>query len=146
MGMLINKFKQVGETCDVFCPIRKGREGNLFGFVRFLRKYDEEIVLRDLNNIWIASYKFRAFISKFKRDPAPSMDPIWKSIKKEKIFLADKGKHKEGTSSAEVVHVKLKEPDKEGDRNEVNKVDLEYQSSDLEKGCLGNCLTCLFKR
>ncbi|KAL6571982.1 hypothetical protein OROMI_012940 [Orobanche minor] len=67
METLRRELSGVGTVLDVFCPKKKDKRGKPFGFVRFPAQYDEREVLVRLNNIWIDSYKLRAYIPKFDR-------------------------------------------------------------------------------
>lgn len=56
---------------DVFCPRKRDQTGSLFGFVRFPKDYHAEVILEKLNNIWIKSFKLRAWVPRFRREPIP---------------------------------------------------------------------------
>lgn len=93
LDTLVNKFSRIGDVCDIFCPRKRDNEGKLFGFVRFEGKIDEECVLRDLNNIWIGSYKMRAFCPRFGRGSSSKNRVVTNNfpanlgVRKELIFL-----------------------------------------------------------
>ncbi|KAL6537767.1 hypothetical protein OROMI_025410 [Orobanche minor] len=142
LGTLIHKFEKVGEIWDIFCPNKRDREGKLFGFVRFPMKYDEERVLRDLNEVWIGSYKIRAFIPKFKRNPSPRKASGSLTGARVGYFPVDKGKRKENTSFAG----KQKVAEGSGEYKENEKSDLKYQSSEKERECVRNRYTGYLKR
>ncbi|KAL8508279.1 hypothetical protein ACS0TY_018752 [Phlomoides rotata] len=57
-------FNKVGMVVDLFIPQKRGKP---FGFVRFENDGDEEKLLEDLNNVWIGSYKIRAFFPRYGR-------------------------------------------------------------------------------
>lgn len=64
---LRTKFEEVGKVVDLFLPKKLDKAGKPFGFVRFADYYDEDDILRALNNVWIESYKIRAFPPKYDR-------------------------------------------------------------------------------
>lgn len=69
MEDLDREFRTVGEVKDMFCPKKRDKAGNLFGFVRFSKKHNREKTLEELNKIWIGTYKLRAYLPKFNREP-----------------------------------------------------------------------------
>lgn len=54
----------------------------MFGFIRYPRKYDERVLLEDLKNIWVGSYKLRAFIPRYNGEPPKKTDkePLKKTL------------------------------------------------------------------
>ncbi|XP_057793182.1 uncharacterized protein LOC131009792 [Salvia miltiorrhiza] len=67
METLENRFARVGKVLDIFCPRKRYLKGKPFGFVRFEGGADITRTLEELNNIWIGSYKMRAYVPKFER-------------------------------------------------------------------------------
>ncbi|KAL8502256.1 hypothetical protein ACS0TY_021396 [Phlomoides rotata] len=59
---LRSKFTAVGVVLDIFCPKKKDKKGKPFGFVRFSARMDSNVVLEKLNNMWIGTYKIRAYL------------------------------------------------------------------------------------
>lgn len=47
---LKGKLNEVGPVTDFFCPKKRDKRGNPFGFVRFPKNLDERSLLLDLNN------------------------------------------------------------------------------------------------
>lgn len=74
--MFRKKFSQLGQVVDIFCLGKLDKEGKPFGFVRFPAKYDELKLLDDLNNVWVDSYKLRAFFPKIQRKERDSTQKI----------------------------------------------------------------------
>lgn len=89
---LRDKFQRIDDVCDVFCPKKRDREGKLFGFVRFPIGCNEEELLEKINNIWLGSYKLRAFVARFSRFPAE------KNTRVTQTFAAGWGLRKENKS------------------------------------------------
>lgn len=56
----------MGRVSDLFIPEKRDRNGNRFGFVRFISRGDTCRILEDLNRIWIGSYAIRAFVPRFE--------------------------------------------------------------------------------
>ncbi|MCI01992.1 endonuclease/exonuclease/phosphatase family protein, partial [Trifolium medium] len=62
------RFARYGRVGEVFIP---AKEGNRFGFVKFRDVRDAKVLLRDLSNIWVGSFKLRINLSKFSRRTEP---------------------------------------------------------------------------
>lgn len=90
----------------------------MFGFVRYPKKYDEENLLRMLNNVWIDSYKLRVFIPKFRREP------ISRKSSHVQPFLANQGLIKESVSFADALR---------GIQNQSEKVTTQVNKNLMEK-------------
>lgn len=72
---------------DVFIPGKMDKRGGRFGFVRISKGGSELEMLDNLNKIWIGSYRIRAFLPRFSREP--------KEVEKHNsmISLERKGEH-----------------------------------------------------
>lgn len=81
------KNNELGKVIDVFCPRKWDKEGNRFDFVRYPggQGFDTEGILSKLNNIWIGSYKIRAYLLIFERIQPKQRSPL------NYPFEADKG-------------------------------------------------------
>ncbi|KAL8526115.1 hypothetical protein ACS0TY_015369 [Phlomoides rotata] len=94
-------FSAVGEVLDIFCPKKKDKRGKPFGFVRFSAKLEADKVLEKLNNIWIDSYKIRAYIPRFNRkETQVKKDP--KQVVGRQSFLAQNSLRKPEKSYADM--------------------------------------------
>ncbi|GJV46607.1 nucleotide-binding alpha-beta plait domain-containing protein [Tanacetum coccineum] len=67
---LRNVCKQYGNVVDAFIPNRRSKAGKRFGFVRFIKKIDVEILVNNLCTIWIGRHKLHANVARFQRMPA----------------------------------------------------------------------------
>lgn len=65
---LLHHFQKVRDVYDIYCPGKRDKEGQLFGFVRFPKKYEEDELLEKLNKIWIGSFKLQVFVLRFRRE------------------------------------------------------------------------------
>ncbi|XP_057793137.1 uncharacterized protein LOC131009745 [Salvia miltiorrhiza] len=66
---LERRFRNLGKVIDIFRPRKRDIKGKSFGFVRFDKDSDRESILKEMNNIWLGSYKLRAYIPRFERPP-----------------------------------------------------------------------------
>ncbi|GLT87104.1 hypothetical protein SLE2022_052040 [Rubroshorea leprosula] len=52
-------FQRYDKVVDVFLPNKRGKWGNIFGFVRMVRVQNEAQMVKKLNEIWFGLYKLR---------------------------------------------------------------------------------------
>ncbi|XP_057793292.1 uncharacterized protein LOC131009909 [Salvia miltiorrhiza] len=64
---LERRFKEIGRVIYIFYPKKRDIRGKPFGFVRFQKRNDRDWILEEMNNIWIGSYKTRAYLPRFDR-------------------------------------------------------------------------------
>ncbi|GAB4837046.1 hypothetical protein Ancab_039548 [Ancistrocladus abbreviatus] len=57
-------FLRYGRAVDVFCSSKGDRRGRGFGFVRFLDVPDAQVLLKQMMNIWIGSFKLRVAMAR----------------------------------------------------------------------------------
>lgn len=57
-------FLRWGKTVDVFIPKKRDKGGRRFGFVRFINVQNSKVLERELDQIWIGTYKLRVNLSK----------------------------------------------------------------------------------
>ncbi|KAJ9560359.1 hypothetical protein OSB04_005519 [Centaurea solstitialis] len=60
-------FQSYGNVVDVYISVRRNKEGNRFGFVRFLGMIDLIRLEKELSEIWIGRCKLRVNLAKFHR-------------------------------------------------------------------------------
>lgn len=141
---LKSKLNEVGPVMDFFCPKKKDKRGNPFGFVRYPKFLDERSLLLDLNNIWFDSYKLRAYIPRYNRESQHSVKVDAKS------FPASSGVCRPNVSFVNVVNAEEKEKRVAGNfiEPEVKFTSLEsewfwlkgYFSASLKKASLGQIM------
>lgn len=73
---LWHTFQQYGTIVDLCIAKKRSKSNNRFGFVRFIRIRDPSAFARKLNEIWIGSFKIRANIARFQRNPHLFHTPI----------------------------------------------------------------------
>ncbi|GKD91224.1 nucleotide-binding alpha-beta plait domain-containing protein [Tanacetum coccineum] len=67
---LFHACKQYGHVVDSFIPFKRDKNGNRFGFVRFLNVFNSERLVNNLCTVWIDRYKIKANIAQFQRNPS----------------------------------------------------------------------------
>lgn len=137
MGTLVSAFKRIGTVIDVFCPGKRDKAGKLFRFVRFSDIGKEMEVLEALNDIWIGSFKMRAFIPKFNRPPALEVENH-----KEVQEIRNMSIRKIRTTFAEAVSG----PKNAGNGGKQKGAEILFQSLEEENGWLKNCYSGFMKR
>ncbi|GLU16462.1 hypothetical protein SLE2022_328950 [Rubroshorea leprosula] len=60
---LWNSFRLYGKAVDVYIPSKRDKRGKRFGFVRMARVKNELQMERQLNTMWISSYKMKVEIA-----------------------------------------------------------------------------------
>nr|KAJ0213700.1 hypothetical protein LSAT_V11C400222220 [Lactuca sativa] len=73
---LWHTFQQYGMIVDLYIAKKRSKSNNRFGFVRFIRIRDPSAFAQKLNEIWIGSFKIRANIARFQRNPHLFHTPI----------------------------------------------------------------------
>ncbi|GKV35119.1 hypothetical protein SLEP1_g43433 [Rubroshorea leprosula] len=61
-------FMKYGRVYAIYSPIRRNKEGNRFGFVRFLDVKNEKKLERQLDQIWVENRKLRVKSPRFKKN------------------------------------------------------------------------------
>ncbi|GKE39306.1 nucleotide-binding alpha-beta plait domain-containing protein [Tanacetum coccineum] len=64
---LFHVCKQYGHVVDSYIPFKKDKNGNRFGFVRFINVFNTERLVNNLCTVWIDRYKIKANIAQFQR-------------------------------------------------------------------------------
>ena len=64
---LWDKCSAWGTVVDVFIANRLSKAGKRFAFVRFIKVSDANLLLSNLNSMWIAKYKLYADVVRFNR-------------------------------------------------------------------------------
>ncbi|GJZ14721.1 nucleotide-binding alpha-beta plait domain-containing protein, partial [Tanacetum coccineum] len=59
--------EQYGKVVDSFIPARVSKEGKKFDFVRFSKVKNLEVLIGNLNTVWIDKFKLRFNIARFQR-------------------------------------------------------------------------------
>lgn len=128
----------MGDVYDIFCPGKRDRERNLFGFVRFPKRYEENELFDNLNKIWIGSFKLRIFFPRFKREQKNKTE-----FQKQKIIKLPikNGFVEENRSFTDAIN----EIRKERGQEEVDNVELQYQSVAEDKVLLDGCYVGFLK-
>nr|GEW35675.1 nucleotide-binding alpha-beta plait domain-containing protein [Tanacetum cinerariifolium] len=65
---LFHSCKVYGYVVDSFIPNKRAKNGNRFGFVRFINVFSDERLVNNLCTVWIDRYKLHANISRFHRN------------------------------------------------------------------------------
>ncbi|GJR02333.1 RNA-directed DNA polymerase, eukaryota [Tanacetum coccineum] len=65
---LFHACKQYGHVVDSFIPFKRDKNGNRFGFVRFLNVFNSERLVNNLCTVWIDRYKINAKIAQYQRN------------------------------------------------------------------------------
>ncbi|KAL8536300.1 hypothetical protein ACS0TY_011790 [Phlomoides rotata] len=146
---LFEEFNKIDSVRDIFIPKRLDKKGKTFGFVRFGGNTPVARLERDLNNIWLGSYKLRANISKFARNGASTgktgkksrvkppaanegVVPRWKVRSDNITYLqASQGNITVGSTPASVP----------AEKEKVNFVGLSYKSTEEDHHFLSRCFT-----
>ncbi|GJU23714.1 retrotransposon protein, putative, ty1-copia subclass [Tanacetum coccineum] len=58
--------EQYGQVFDSFIPSRASKDGKIFGFVRFIKVKSLEVLVGNLNTIWIGKFKLRFNVARFQ--------------------------------------------------------------------------------
>ncbi|GJR54686.1 nucleotide-binding alpha-beta plait domain-containing protein [Tanacetum coccineum] len=66
-GNLREVFAEFGEVADVYVARKLSKVGLRFGFARFFRVGNPQVLEKRLNKIWNGSFKLRANVAKFER-------------------------------------------------------------------------------
>ncbi|GKD28212.1 nucleotide-binding alpha-beta plait domain-containing protein [Tanacetum coccineum] len=66
-GNLREVFAELGEVADVYVASKMSKVGLRFGFARFFRVGNPQVLEKRLNKIWNGSFKLRANVAKFER-------------------------------------------------------------------------------
>ncbi|GJV61083.1 RNA-directed DNA polymerase, eukaryota [Tanacetum coccineum] len=61
--------KQYGQVVDAYIPNRRSKAGKRFGFVRFIKVFDEESLVNNLCTMWVGRHKLHANLPRFQREP-----------------------------------------------------------------------------
>ncbi|GJV48360.1 RNA-directed DNA polymerase, eukaryota [Tanacetum coccineum] len=84
---------QYGNLIDSFIPNKRSKIGKWFGFVRFIKTLNVDLLVNNLCTIWIGQFKLHANVARFNRQPlnkgshlsrgnakvhAPSEAPVFK--------------------------------------------------------------------
>nr|GEZ55845.1 RNA-directed DNA polymerase, eukaryota, nucleotide-binding alpha-beta plait domain protein [Tanacetum cinerariifolium] len=64
-----------GTVVDVFIPIKKSQAGKRFTFVRFIKVFDLDRLVKNLCTIWIGRHHLFANQARFERPPKPTLPP-----------------------------------------------------------------------
>ncbi|PWA38326.1 hypothetical protein CTI12_AA582350 [Artemisia annua] len=59
--------EQYGKVVDSFIPDRVSKEGKKFAFVRFARVKNLEVLIGNLNTMWIGKFHLRFNVARFQR-------------------------------------------------------------------------------
>lgn len=137
--MLKAAFGKIWEVTDLYVPFKKDLAGQRFGFARFSPGRDVESLVEEANNIWIESFKIRAFKPRFERG---GQDRAFdrraeggRSGGSSKMWIKKDSLRESGVCYAEVLAGREKVC-KETDAQEVmtpEELDLEYQSSSADR-------------
>nr|GFA21240.1 nucleotide-binding alpha-beta plait domain-containing protein [Tanacetum cinerariifolium] len=65
---LFHACNQYGHVVDSFIPFKRDKNGNRFGFVRFINVFSPERLVNNLYTVWIGRYKVKANIAQFQRN------------------------------------------------------------------------------
>nr|GEU54202.1 DIE2/ALG10 family [Tanacetum cinerariifolium] len=66
---LWNVCKQYGQVVDAFILNRKSKAGKRYGFVQFIRVYDEDRLVSNLYTLWMGRHHLHANVARFMRPP-----------------------------------------------------------------------------
>ncbi|GJR38380.1 nucleotide-binding alpha-beta plait domain-containing protein [Tanacetum coccineum] len=66
---LWNTCKQYGNVVDAYIPNRISKAGKRFGFVRFIKIFDVERLVKNLCTVWVGRQKLHANVARFLREP-----------------------------------------------------------------------------
>ncbi|GKB87664.1 nucleotide-binding alpha-beta plait domain-containing protein, partial [Tanacetum coccineum] len=66
---LWNTCKQYGNVVDAYIPNTRSKAGNRFGFVRFIKIFDVERLVKNLCTVWVGCQKLHANVARFLREP-----------------------------------------------------------------------------
>ncbi|GJV32298.1 RNA-directed DNA polymerase, eukaryota, nucleotide-binding alpha-beta plait domain protein [Tanacetum coccineum] len=58
---------QYGKVIDAFIPARLSKEGKRFAFVRYVKVDDLDLLVDNLNTIWVGRFKLRFNLARFQR-------------------------------------------------------------------------------
>nr|GFB30792.1 RNA-directed DNA polymerase, eukaryota, nucleotide-binding alpha-beta plait domain protein [Tanacetum cinerariifolium] len=64
-----------GTVVDVFIPFKKSQAGKRFAFVRFIKVFDLDRLVKNLCTIWIGRHHLFANQARFERPPKPKLPP-----------------------------------------------------------------------
>ncbi|GJU32084.1 nucleotide-binding alpha-beta plait domain-containing protein, partial [Tanacetum coccineum] len=67
---LFQTCKQYGHVVDSFIPQKRTKEGNRFGFVRFINVFNVDRLVNNLCTIWVGRFKLHANLARFQRAPS----------------------------------------------------------------------------
>lgn len=132
------KLEEAGNVVDFFQPTKLDRMGKPFGFVRFEAKYDENKLLRRLNDIWIGTYKIRALLLRYERrrheakEPGPSIPIPKESLRNPNRSFAEIMTTKDTSDSGQNI-ANLDKP-------------LHFKTREEETRWLNDCLTGVLKQ
>lgn len=139
MARLRSKFEKIGKVVDLFIPKKLDKVGKPFGFVRFADYLDEDELLKALNNVWIESYKIRAFYPKYDREN-PAID------KKEKVPVIRKDNLRvDEKSYACIVEEKENDNGKHITAPEKSQSILTFKTTREETKWLDECITGMLR-
>ena len=62
---------QYGKVVDTFIPSRLLKEGKRFAFVRFAKEENLELLIGNLNTIWVGRFKLQFNMGKYQRGDKP---------------------------------------------------------------------------
>ncbi|PWA55855.1 nucleotide-binding alpha-beta plait domain-containing protein [Artemisia annua] len=65
---LFHACSQYGHVVDSYIPFKRDKNGNQFGFVRFINVFNSERLVNNLCTVWIDRYKLKANIAQFQRN------------------------------------------------------------------------------
>ncbi|PWA74968.1 hypothetical protein CTI12_AA244290 [Artemisia annua] len=77
---------QYGNVVDAFIPYRRSKSGKRFGFVRFIKVFDVDLLVNNLCTIWVDRFKLHANKARFHRSPQNNTNPHYTN-KGEKEFV-----------------------------------------------------------
>ncbi|KAI3665363.1 hypothetical protein L6452_43987 [Arctium lappa] len=103
MWRAFKKFREVG---DIYMAHRRMKNGKIFGFVRFRNVVNESSMERNLNKMWIGTYKVRVFMAnKYEKKENMGSSKAARQKKEWKIKrgLRIGGQPKIGSSAAEAM-------------------------------------------
>jgi len=127
-GDLWRVCEKYGNVVDVFIANKKSRLGKNFGFVRFIKVFSLEGLVRDLCSVWIGNHKIFASIPRFSRK---TNERVYKTGTRHVDFhskprfmgnvVNDKGSYAQVVKGKETGHIRNKVRPQE-DHNKVDAI------------------------
>ncbi|GJZ29560.1 RNA-directed DNA polymerase, eukaryota [Tanacetum coccineum] len=97
---LWNVCKQYRNIIDAYIPNRRSKAGKRFGFVRFIKIFDEKRLINNLCTIWVGRLKIHANIPRFQRMSLNTGSTKSKNNLRENSFNKGENHNNKGSNNA----------------------------------------------